>query len=481
MKEIDKLVGEMQALLAEDKDIDGLIADFVEISASFGKTTKIGIHGASGIAKALKGGNKVVNIPLGLEAYKEYIRSDVNYKWVKWQLDGNGYIEMTTNCPYCTSDIQEKKPTIKRVSEVYESKSIENLNKIVSVFQRLGDYFSVQAREIITEFVQNVDGYSDEQTDFLREVNTQVDNLAKKFVQAKSMGFSSFKDVDKVIEVLSKFKIDLNLYVHLNSEKTNEKVKIVNGSFDVLIKKAGELQGKINKQKSLIEKLVQENSKGINGFLGNAGYHYKVVLSEDKSGLHKLKLIHKEAKDQLENVKSHLSFGERNAFALILFMYDALRDKPDLVILDDPISSFDKNKKYAIVDMIFQGGRSFRDKTVLLLTHDFDPIVDMILHHYDRFAKSHAAFLENKKGILTEIGIKRGNIKTFIEINNENLQTEMPQINKMVYLRRLFELMNSKGLGYNLISNLLHKRVVPNIKDGEIIRDMTKMRFMMAH
>ncbi len=55
----------------------------------------------------------------------------------------------------------------------------------------------------------------------------------------------------------------------------------------------------------------------------------------------------------------------------------------DLIILDDPISSFDTNKKYAILQRMFKnvGNKNvtFAGKTVLLLTHDFEPITDFIV------------------------------------------------------------------------------------------------------
>ena len=38
------------------------------------------------------------------------------------------------------------------------------------------------------------------------------------------------------------------------------------------------------------------------------------------------------------------AMAKRNALALLLFMYSIKRETPDLVILDDPISSFDGNK-----------------------------------------------------------------------------------------------------------------------------------------
>jgi wobble nucleotide-excising tRNase len=41
-------------------------------------------------------------------------------------------------------------------------------------------------------------------------------------------------------------------------------------------------------------------------------------------------------------------------------MYETLSKNSDLIILDDPISSFDKNKKYAILQMLFRETLSFK-------------------------------------------------------------------------------------------------------------------------
>ena len=73
-----------------------------------------------------------------------------------------------------------------------------------------------------------------------------------------------------------------------------------------------------------------------------------------------------------------LSYSEKNEFALILFMYEAVSKPADLIILDDPILSFDRNKKFAVINKLFKGEHSLRNKTILMLTHDFDPIVDML-------------------------------------------------------------------------------------------------------
>ena len=98
LKEINALVAIIGKTFDENEEIDNLIADLNELSSSFGKTTKSGIHASSIFSKAFKNGNKITNIPKGLENYKDYIRHDENYKWIKWQLDGQPYLNITENC-----------------------------------------------------------------------------------------------------------------------------------------------------------------------------------------------------------------------------------------------------------------------------------------------------------------------------------------------------------------------------------------------
>ncbi|WP_296217660.1 AAA family ATPase [Pseudomonas sp. UBA2684] len=481
MAEIEELVSQIKNHFNEDKDIEALISDFDELSNSFGKPTKTGVHGSSAIAKAFKGGNKVTNIPEGLEAYQHFIQGVNNVKWVKWQLDGGQFIEGSDSCPYCVGDVKDTKETIKRVGDVYDSKSIENLNNLVQIFQRLEKYFSDQTREIISEFVSSVDGYSEEQVGYLLEVKDQVDRFNGRFKQLKNIGFFTFKDVEKVIDELRKYTVDSNLYSHLQSEEALAKIANVNKSIENLIAKAGKLQGRITVQKKYIERVVQDNKSNINTFLRNAGYRYTVDLIEDDAGKHRLKLTHSDLDSaEVPGVRNVLSYGERNAFALVLFMFDALKTSPDLIVLDDPISSFDKNKKYAIIEMLFRKEKSFRGKTVLLLSHDFEPIVDMLYHHSDRFEKPHASFLQNNNGQLQEVKIEKCDIMTFVDINSSNITSGASLVAKLVYLRRTYEILNSKGVAYQLVSNVFHRRQVPLIFENSTSREMTPAEINQA-
>ncbi|PJZ43902.1 hypothetical protein [Leptospira brenneri] len=473
MAEISELTKVIRNEISKDAEIEQLLSDFQEITNSFGRQVKKGIHGSSPLVKGFKDGNLVTNVPEEFREYSEFIQHESNYKWAKWQIDGKPFLDLSKNCPYCISDIQDKKNKIQKIASSYDPKVVENINKIVSTFQKLKMYFSDSTNQAIDKFIFNATGFTKDQEQYLIEIKNQIERITSKIKEAQNIHFNTLKDVEKIIELLSNLEIKLDLYSHLNSERTKSKTDLINNSIKMLLEKAGKLQGVINKQNRLIELLIKENNLEINEFLKNAGYKYKVNIIEDGSE-YKLKLFHTDSDKLIQEAKSHLSYGERNAFALVLFMYDTLKAKPDVIILDDPISSFDKNKKYAIINMLFRREKFFKNKTVLFLTHDFEPIVDMIYHHTDKFAPPFASFLENNNGILKEKEIKKADIKTFIEINTENIRSNIPSLNKLVYLRRLYELQNNKGIEFQLISNLLHKRKTPNLSENGICRDMTK-------
>jgi energy-coupling factor transporter ATP-binding protein EcfA2 len=466
MKEIDKLITTINEMFQKNEEIEKLINDFEELSDSFGRPTKNGIHGSSKISKAFKDGNKVANIPSEIEEYKDYIKSEINYKWVKWQINGQKYLNISNYCPYCTSLIDDRKEKIQSISKHFDPKSVEHLNKVINVFKRLNDYFIEDTRDKINEFITSIDGYSEDEVQFLIDIKDQIDRLKDKLKDIKNIGFQTLKNVDEIIDVIKKLKIDLRLYSHLNSANTQKYISIINNSIDDILKEAGVLKGKIINQKKYIEDTISEYKEQMNNFLLNAGYKYKVDMVDDGHGEYKLKLKHIEINQEIKEVDSKLSFGEKNAFSLVLFMFDALNEDPDLIILDDPISSFDKNKKYAIIDMLFRSSNSFREKTVLLLTHDFDPVLDMVYHHRNIFQVPNASFLENNNGNLIEKSINKDDIKTFMDITEENIKTLSEDINKLIYLRRYYEINNEKGNAYQLISNLVHKRDTPIIKEN---------------
>ena len=48
--------------------------------------------------------------------------------------------------------------------------------------------------------------------------------------------------------------------------------------------------------------------------------------------------------------KNRLSWGEKNAFSLVMFMFEAISDNADLIVLDDPISAFDEKRNLELFE-----------------------------------------------------------------------------------------------------------------------------------
>ena len=475
LREIGYLLQSVNKTFQSHPELDELIKLFIQFIEGFGKA-KSGYSAAGAIGKGIAKGNKIDHVPQGLEEYEPYLKGNSNVRWIKWQLEGKNYLDIAEQCPYCCSSIEEKKDAILQVSEEYDSKSIEQLNKMLEVFGSLMNYFSDETQDKIKEIMSNVAGITDVQKNYLIEIKGQVEAFLGQLIALKRIGFHSLKEVEKIADELKTYKIELLYFSHLNSVLTEEKVVVINETLDLVLQKAGQLQGEIVQQKNLIKRTIEMYNTEINDFLKYAGYRYEVYIEEDMSNEvnYRLMLRHIEANQNVNMVKNHLSFGERNAFALVLFMYKTLRENPDLVILDDPISSFDGNKKFAIINMLFRGEHSFKNRTVLLLTHEFNTVIDVIhTMPYNFSPAPNAFFLLTRNGLLTEKTIKKADILSFVEMARKNIKSNINILNKLVYLRRLLDIVAPNGLAWQLISNIFHKREYPEIHSHECNRVMT--------
>lgn len=474
IEEIENQVSDIKDTFKNNKELESAIKDLTDLSDSFGKSQS-GLSKAGRISKGIGNGNKIENIPVGLEGYSSFIKSESNVKWIKWQIEGNSFSDISTDCPYCTSPTTDKKETILSVSKKYDYKSIEHLNALCGMIERLGRYFSQETVANLKGIIKNKAGLSKEEVNYLTTLKAEVDTLREKLSDMKNLSFFSFKDVDEVVEKIHSLQINIDLLPKMGSDETKKIVSDLNKALEGVASKAGLLQGKVNKQKAAIQNAIKTHKREINEFLKYAGYKYSVDI-ENEDETYKMRLRHEDAKDALNDAAAHLSFGEKNAFALVLFMYECLSKKPDLIILDDPISSFDRNKKFAIIEMLFRGSGSFHGKSVLMLTHDIEPITDMIktLAHKFNSPSPTAYFLQSKAGVLSEVEITKSDIMSFSQVCTDNIAARSEDIIRLIYLRRYYEILDDKGMEYQLLSNLFHKRATPEINAAGGSHPMTQ-------
>ncbi len=480
LRQIQELMHAIQETFRNNPNLETLITDLGTFISGFGKAQN-GYSKTGTLGKGLAKGNKVEHIPTDLLQYKPYIQSDKNAKWLSWQSNGEEYLDYADKCPYCAKELsQEAKTTVKQVAIEYDSKYITELQKTLSVFRALDPYFAEETRNKIEELSNKSTAFTDMEIVYLKGIKEQIDSLYKCLVTIRNFSFSTLKDVGTIVAKFTENKIDIELLPHINSEHTRLCIDQINQSLDDVISNAGNLQGKINIHKRHIADTIRKYSNEINGFLQSAGYKYCVdIIDSNGSDDYKMILKYKETNNQITEVTEHLSYGERNAFALVLFMYRTIKENPDLIVLDDPISSFDDTKKYAIMEKLFKGGNSLQGKTVVMLTHDFDPVVDLI-HTSSircRFCPCPvASFLYNKNGELHEKNILSTDIKSFIEIAKYNIENATDEINKMIFLRRYYEVCGAKHMGWQLLSNVFHpNRATPTIQITDIDKhDMTE-------
>lgn len=483
--EIGAMVESIRLEFTNNNELELFIGHLQELSGAFKLSSK-GLSKATSGMKGLAGGNKLRHIPTGLELYRPFIQSERSVEWIEWQTKGyENFTSLSDSCcPFCTSDSSDKAEQIRNVSVEYDKAVIKNLVGIITVLDKLGEYFSDAAQRRLTEITTLQGGLEQRHEDYIITVKQQTDNLLSLLNTLKTLNGFTFSDADNVRASLAAYRLDLNFFSELQSEKTKDIVNRLNSSLDSLILEAGQLQGRVNRQREGIQRLILKHKTDINHFLAYAGYRYKVdIIGTGEQS--RLKLRHVDHEDYLSGGSQHLSYGERNAFAIVLFMYECLARKPGLIVLDDPISSFDKNKKFAILEMLFRRdtGDCLKNLTVLMLTHDVEPIIDTLKSVKKMFNNQvTASYLRYSEGVVTELPIQESDIMTFAQICQVVNESDCDDLIKLIYLRRHYEILDDRGDAYQVLSNLFHRRTTPIdsrelLEEGKGSPPMTTLRF----
>ena len=280
-------------------------------------------------------------------------------------------------------------------------------------------------------------------------------------------------EIGNLIERVKNLIIDKNELDYFKNENVLKVIDNITNKINEIVEKITDLQAKTATLNTFIKKSIDDSKEDINKFLETAGFNYKFdfdMLSEESS---KTILLYKGNEDiNVDDIEKHLSWGEKNAFALVLFMYYAISKKADLIILDDPISSFDSNKKYAIINRLFENRsdkRSFFGKTVIMLTHDFEPIIDFIINNKPNSGHAIAKYIKNSNNIVTEQEItKDSDIISIVKLSY--MYATNPSINmisRINFLRKYIEHtrvdnLEQKQLIYDMLSSLVHAKTYPD-------------------
>lgn len=458
----------------------GVLISNIEFTGSTNKLAKR----KGGIKGILNGKGAYFNPPAELNEFSPFFEEGTVSSWAAWRLQGFTEFGAKGRCPYCSTGDSRQTETFNRVFvESFDKASVEYAAAISRALDELSPYLDTEKSKVLLSLFGVKENVPVLETQ-LAKLGAEARYLHDRLTAIVSFNGSSV-DRDNISDLenkLNDMKVDFRACdSYFTADLTLAEMGTINAEIDSLLGKVGTLKGEIGKYNKYIQDRIKEKRQDINDFLNLAGFKYTfdVEVDGENSARALLKFVLPDGNPgDVQSPGTHLSWGEKHAFALILFMFDAIRNDAKLVILDDPISSFDSNKKYAIINRLFktgEKGNSFYERTVLMLTHDFEPVIDYIQTNSGRQKPTSvcASYFENMNGQLLCTPIcKDDDLMSSVVLLKELASDTAIDISARVgclrkFIEHQYKNPQEESSAYNILSSLIHGRSEPTLdKDG---------------
>ena len=458
-EECEKLAGDIAELLSELQGIfqqNEAIQNIRAFLPKYAETVKYSdgeISKKGGVGEFLKGNGAGFDKYDELKGYKSFYDRDMISvtKWAKWRNDGIKQMH-GENCPFCADKLKKEIDKENEViSKVFKNSALSTANAVLEYLHEAvaKNYINQDAISVLQEYISST-GKEDSLVSELKSLGTETEYLYKKIekiclFRPMNVTHEQLENIDNNLNEMYIDKRQINKFY--STELIYEMVDEVENKINNLKVNTGKLRGLFVQHEKKMEALISKRKDDINQFFLLAGFPYKFEIIPDGEN----KAISYLSPINTEDIKvsdpdTHLSWGEKNAFSLVMFMFEAVSEKADLIVLDDPITSFDKDKKFAVIRRLFDNQKvSFRDKTVLMVTHDMQPLIDYV--HNDFFKRMglttpvKAKYLLNENGTINEYEILRDDLLNTVELTKliaNDLNRSMAV--RIVNLRKYIEL-----------------------------------------
>ncbi|HWH26231.1 MAG TPA: hypothetical protein VNT53_06260 [Pseudolysinimonas sp.] len=282
IEEIEQLFAALQETFVEQAEFNDAVHAFTHLCDVFGVTKAGALSKSTKGYKAMAVGGKLKNIPEPLKGYTGFLQSNDPAGWIGWQSKGMGFLELSDNCPFCSTEGVDKE-TAELVSKEYETATVKNMSLLRAAVDTVGHYFEPSYLEQLNEMLTSITEPAPEQLQFLATLRGEVDVFLDRLRTLRGLAFHTLRDEDKVDEYLSGLKVNLGLLRSLNSDATRSVVTLINEKLDHVSAQISIVKQRIGQQRARVIKLIEANQRQINSFLTSAGYRYQVriVPSED--------------------------------------------------------------------------------------------------------------------------------------------------------------------------------------------------------
>lgn len=444
------------------------------ICGKSGLTGKMLLRANAPVKKGLSNGNPKTCVPSKYENFHSYICSPRLSQWSKWHATGYGMLtETDTQCPFCGQPLKGLDDLISGVQNDYSSTNADNLDKVLAGITAVKDFLCEESFDTLESMARASEPLTSAQESYFAEVVQQVDVILTNIQNAENLNsyFNLAKLGGNISGAIADCAIDIDLLSHFDSPECRYNISEYNAALEEAEQEAQVLFGIINKQKEKLAESLAGYEDEINSFLSGAGYPYSIRIEVADDGKCGVCLIHS-SRYQGNDTKGILSYGERNALALIFFMYSALATNPDLIVLDDPITSFDGRKRFAILHMLFlrdsNSPNSLKNRTVILLTHEYEVVFDVehtLKQEFQPLAKTTLLHISN--GVIEETVITHEDMKPIRALFLDIAKNSDSPIVQLAYARKLLELDNKKTEGWHFLSSLFHHKPFPSYQNEE--------------
>lgn len=473
------------------KDIEGKISKLIQIAGNeilkefstivseFNNNIGFNISGEidskKPIGKGLKNGNFENLISDVTRSYEKQLKANFNFSWSKWFSDGKNYV-IGKECPYCLKILEDNFETIRgEIETTFTTNSLKENMFSREMFSKVSKFSSIDQKDIISRIISSEKKPTLEESilvkgmiAILNKENTKIEELSKLSPIILLQNLQS----DLLIKLMNSLKLDEELFLSFSKDYFSIS-RSVNDTIDEIIQMIDLLMNDLGILNGILSSNIKKTKKFINDFLKISGIPYVIdvkTISDTKSFS---VLMPKDVDLELKKPKESLSYGELNAISLVLFSVEAIQKNIDLIILDDPVSSYDNNKKFAIFHHLFKKSKTpnFHNKTVIMFTHDLTPIIDFVYTGIPCGDYAKASFLEIVNGIIKETEITKDQIKCSLKYELGEAKDKAKNIiSRIIHYRKYLELNDDVEDGkYDVVSSFLHTSCTPQWKNEDSI------------
>ena len=464
--------------IGENEQLQKLLSIFSDISSKI-QLKADGEVKSNPFFKSLISQEHIFKVPDPLKKFKPFFETEYTIDWIDWKNKGYNYDDKG-ECPFCTESLKADYETEKRsFTNSYTKSNAKNLKDILGYFEALEKYITPEKLQTLNYCIK--DTSSDEALiktifkQFITEIN-YISEKVRNLISFDSYSIRS-EEISGLDSKLNGLRISQSVLNIFCSQETIKIIENINLKIDMVLSEVEFLKKEIGDLKGVILGLAKNAKNDINGFLESSGINYEMLIEVTSEKDSKTILKYKDRNSneyEVDKIKQHLSWGERNAFALVLFMHYAISQKANLIVLDDPISSFDSDKKYAIINRLFKknnANHSFYKRTVLMLTHDLEPVIDFVVSNKPTGSSVIAHHLVNCSGAIAETEINEEDLKSQIQLFANVARDESVNVtHRIIALRKIIEHTGFKAeedFAYNIISSLIHAKSKPDKKLSE--------------